>query len=145
MCAPPLLRMPVPVAFRLRNSAGAGDINLCEAQRLACMLPYRRFAAAISDDRARLGANADRYSVIVSDLHRPLVAGLPAHCEPDHWIGLRLGRAERGKHCAARLWFPANPPSAIVHIRGRQFNVSRPIAANFEALVVSEFRGKREI
>ena len=32
-------------------------------------------------DHARLGADVVRYSVIVSDLHRLLVAGLPAHCE----------------------------------------------------------------
>src|ERR1700686_5189180 len=45
------------------------------------VLPYRRFAAALTGDRARLGADVDRYSVIASDLHRLLVAGLPAHCE----------------------------------------------------------------
>ncbi len=32
-------------------------------------------------DRARLGVDVDRYSFIVSDLHRLLIAGLPAHCE----------------------------------------------------------------
>jgi hypothetical protein len=56
-------------------------MNLCEAQWLAYVLPCRRFAAALTDDRARLGADAVRYSLIVSDLHRLLVAGLPAHCE----------------------------------------------------------------
>ena len=45
------------------------------------MLPYRRFAAVLTDGHARLGADVDRYSVITSDLHRLLVAGLPAHCE----------------------------------------------------------------
>ena len=45
------------------------------------MLPYRRFAAALTGDCARLGADVVRYSFIVSDLHRLLVAGLPAHCE----------------------------------------------------------------
>jgi hypothetical protein len=53
-------------------------MNLYEAQWLAYALPYRRFAA---DCDARLGADMDRYSFIVSDLHRLLVAGLPAHCE----------------------------------------------------------------
>ena len=56
-------------------------MNLYGAQWLAYVLPYRRFAATLTDDRARLGANVDRYSFIVSDLHRLLVAGLPAHCE----------------------------------------------------------------
>jgi hypothetical protein len=66
----------VHVAFRLRNSVGAQDMNLCEAQRLAYALPCRRFAAALADDRARLRADAVRYSFIVSDLHRLLLAGL---------------------------------------------------------------------
>jgi hypothetical protein len=73
--------VPVRVAFRLRNGVGAQDMNLYEAQWLAYALPYRRFAAALTDCDARLGADMDRYSFIVSDLHRLLVAGLPAHCE----------------------------------------------------------------
>src|ERR1700746_1322576 len=56
-------------------------MNLCEAQWLAYALPCRRFAAALTDLHARLRADVDRYSFIVSDLHRLLVAGLPAHCE----------------------------------------------------------------
>src|SRR5262249_53558 len=47
-----------------------GDVLVC-----------RRFAVALTGDRARLGVDVDRYSFIVSDLHRLLVAGLPAHCE----------------------------------------------------------------
>jgi hypothetical protein len=73
--------VPVRIAFRLRNGVGAQDMNLYEAQWLAYALPYRRFAAALRDCDARLGADMDRYSFIVSDLHRLLVAGLPAHCE----------------------------------------------------------------
>jgi hypothetical protein len=46
---------------------------------LAYALPYRRFAAALADDDARLGADVDRYSFIATDLHRLLLAGLPAH------------------------------------------------------------------
>ena len=72
---------PVHVAFRLRNGVGTRDRNLCGAQWLAYVFPYRRFAAVLKDDRARLGADVNRYSVIVSDLHRLLLAGLPAHCE----------------------------------------------------------------
>ena len=72
---------PVRVAVRFRNGVGTQDMNLYEAQWLAYALPYRRFAAALTDDNERLGANVDRYSVIASDLHRLLVAGLPAHCE----------------------------------------------------------------
>jgi hypothetical protein len=69
--------VPVRIAFHLRNSVGTRDMNLCEAQWLAYVLPYRRFAAALTDCHARLGADVDRYSVITSDLHRLLVAGLP--------------------------------------------------------------------
>jgi hypothetical protein len=83
---------PVRVAFRFRNGVGTRDMNLCEAQWLAYVLPYRRFAVALTDDHARLGADVVRYAVIASDLHRLLVAGLPAHCENfwtlrDHVVG----------------------------------------------------------
>ncbi len=45
---------------------------------LAYAFPYRRFAVALADGRARLRVDADRYySFIVSDLHRILHAGLP--------------------------------------------------------------------
>src|SRR4051795_6419811 len=72
---------PIRVAFRIRNGVGTRDNNLCEAQWLACAFPYRRFAAVLTDDRARLGVDVVSYSFTVSDLHRLLVAGLPAHCE----------------------------------------------------------------
>jgi hypothetical protein len=73
--------VPVRIAFRLRNGVDAQGMNLYEAQWLAYALPYRRFAAVLTDCDARLGADMDRYSFIVSDLHRLLTAGLPAHCE----------------------------------------------------------------
>src|SRR3954462_306528 len=72
---------PIRVAFRIRNGVGTRDNNLCEAQWLACAFPYRRFAAVLTDDRGRLGVEVVSYSFTVSDLHRLLVAGLPAHCE----------------------------------------------------------------
>ena len=72
---------PTRVAFRIRNGVGTRDNNLYEAQWLACVLLYRRFAAALTGDCARLEADVVSYSFIVSDLHRLLVAGLPAHCE----------------------------------------------------------------
>ncbi|MFZ0056725.1 MAG: hypothetical protein WAL09_18230, partial [Pseudolabrys sp.] len=72
---------PIRVAFRIRNGVGTRDKNLYEAQWLACVLLYRRFAAALTGDCARLEADVVSYSFIVSDLHRLLVAGLPAHCE----------------------------------------------------------------
>jgi hypothetical protein len=72
---------PVRIAFHRRNSVDTRDMNLCEAQWLAYVLPYRRFADDLAVGNARLGADVDRYSLITSDLHRLLVAGLPAHCE----------------------------------------------------------------
>src|SRR5262249_45513865 len=64
-----------------RNGVSTRNMNLCGAQWLAYVLLCRRFAAAFAGDRARLGVDVDRYSFIVSDLHRLLIAGLPAHCE----------------------------------------------------------------
>jgi len=57
--------VPVRVAFRLRNGVGAQGMNLYEAQWLAYALPYRRFAAALTDCDARLGG---RYGSLL--LHR---------------------------------------------------------------------------
>jgi hypothetical protein len=39
------------------------------------VLPCRRFAGILADDDARLGADADRYSFTVVDLHHLLLAG----------------------------------------------------------------------
>src|SRR5205807_9650820 len=70
----------VRVAFRARNSVGTRGLAFA-AQWLAYALPYRRFVAVLTDANARLGADVDRYSFIVVDLHHPLLAGLPAHFE----------------------------------------------------------------
>jgi hypothetical protein len=51
------------------------------AQWLAYAFPYRCFVAALADANAWLGADVDRYSFIVVDLHHLLLAGLPAHFE----------------------------------------------------------------
>jgi hypothetical protein len=66
------------IAFRYLYSVGTQDIPIA-AQWLACALPCRRFTAALAASDARLGADAVRYSFIVSDFHRLLLAGLPAH------------------------------------------------------------------
>ena len=44
-------------------------------------LPYRRFVGVLTDANARLGADVDRYTFIVVDLHHLLLVGLPAHFE----------------------------------------------------------------
>ena len=43
--------------------------------------PLPTLRPALTGDCARLEADVVSYSFIVSDLHRLLVAGLPAHCE----------------------------------------------------------------
>ena len=63
------------------------------AQWLAYALPYRRFVDVLASGNARLGADVVRYAFIVSDFHRLLLAGLPAHFEsdmPSHAVSLEL-------------------------------------------------------
>lgn len=67
---------PARVAFRHEYGVGARDHYPFAARWLAYAIPYRRFAAALTDDSARLGADVDRYSFIATDLHRLLLAGL---------------------------------------------------------------------
>jgi hypothetical protein len=79
---------PKRVAFRARNSVGTRGLAFA-AQWLAYALPYRRFVGVLTDANARLGADVDRYSFIVVDLHHLLLAGLPAHFEsymPSHAV-----------------------------------------------------------
>jgi len=66
---------PVHVAFRPFNSVGTRDQESFAAQWLAYALPYRRFAGALAGTGARLGADADRYSLIAVDSHHLLLAG----------------------------------------------------------------------
>ena len=70
---------PDRVAFHPLNGVGTRDKNTIAAQWLAYTLSYRRFAPALAGSNARLGADADRYSFIVMDLHHLLLTGLPAH------------------------------------------------------------------
>jgi hypothetical protein len=51
---------PVRIAFRILEYVGIREINHFVAPWLAYMPPYRRFAAAFTDDHARLGANVVR-------------------------------------------------------------------------------------
>src|SRR5205823_715764 len=74
---------PKRIAFRARNGVSTRGLAFA-AQWLAYALPYRRFVAVLADANARLGADVDRYSFIVVDLHHLLLAGLPAHFESSH-------------------------------------------------------------
>src|SRR5262252_11253936 len=70
------------VAFHYTDSVGTRNQFSVAAQWLACTFPCRRFADILADACARLGADLGRYSFIAADLHRLLLAGLPAHpCE----------------------------------------------------------------
>ena len=72
---------PTHVAFRQRYGVGAqNDVDFA-AQWLAYALPYRRFADALTDNCARLGADVVCYTFIAVDLHPLLLAGLPAHAQ----------------------------------------------------------------
>jgi hypothetical protein len=66
---------PVHVAFRDFDHVGTRDYLAFAAQWLAYALPYRRFADILASANARLGADADRYSFTVVDLHLLLFAG----------------------------------------------------------------------
>jgi hypothetical protein len=68
---------PVRVAFRSVNGVGSGEMPFA-AQWLAYALPCRRFAHALANMYAWLGADVDRYSFIVVDFHHLLLTGLPA-------------------------------------------------------------------
>jgi len=70
---------PARFAFRQVNNVGTLIHNDFAAQWLAYTLPYRRFADILAEACARLGADVDRYSFTVMDLHHLLLAGLPAH------------------------------------------------------------------
>jgi len=71
--------VPIRVAFRVTYLVGTLRFITFAAQWLAYTLPCRRFADTLTDANARLGVNVDRYSFIATDLHRLLLAGLPAH------------------------------------------------------------------
>jgi hypothetical protein len=67
------------VVFGVRHTLNAPDGITIAARWLAYAHPYRRFAPALADRHARLGADVGRYSFITEDLHLLSPAGLPAH------------------------------------------------------------------
>ncbi len=60
------------------STASAPGFVPFAARWLAYALPCRRFAPALTDSDARLGADVGRYSFIAVDFHHILLAGLPA-------------------------------------------------------------------
>jgi hypothetical protein len=76
------------VAFRETYGVGTLRFITFAAQWLAYTLPCRRFADILADAAARLGADVGRYSFIATDLHRVLLAGLPAHKFLINWCAI---------------------------------------------------------
>jgi hypothetical protein len=68
-----------PCCFHDHYRVGTRD-SAFAAQWLSYALPYC-FAPTLTDDDARLGVDAGRYSFIATDLHRLLLASLPAHSD----------------------------------------------------------------
>lgn len=77
----------VHIAFGVGHTLGAPDGITIAARWLAYAHPYRRFAPALADRRARLGADVIRYSFIAEDFHPLSPAGLPAHARIIHRSG----------------------------------------------------------
>ena len=71
------------IAFRLGDAVGTRDNPSFAAQWPACTLPCRRFAVPLTRADARLGASVGRYTFTAEDFHLLLLAGLPAHYQPD--------------------------------------------------------------
>jgi hypothetical protein len=59
------------------GTVSASGMKAFAVQWLAYAFPCRRFADILADACARLGADVDRYSFTVRDLHPPLLAGFP--------------------------------------------------------------------
>jgi hypothetical protein len=57
------------------GTVSASGMKAFAVRWLAYALPCRRFADILADACARLGADADRYSFTVRDLHPLLLAG----------------------------------------------------------------------
>lgn len=97
----------VHIAFGVGHTLDAPDGITIAARWLAYAHPYRRFAPALADRRARLGADVDRYSFIAEDFHLLSPAGLPAHARIIHEAWRREapgGLSGRGRHRRRSLY-----------------------------------------
>ena len=69
------------VAFCGTENIGTPNLSYA-AQYLACAFPCERFASALADIHASLGAGAARYAFTVTDFHRLPPAGLSRRTRP---------------------------------------------------------------
>jgi hypothetical protein len=94
--------MPPSMLPSVILSTSAPGTNLVfAAQWLAYALPCRRFADTLTDARARLGADVDRYSFIVVDLHHLLFAGFDRRTRNQKFSERRATAARRSSVVAA--------------------------------------------
>ena len=121
---------PTRVAFRIRNGVGTRDKNLCEAQWLACVLLYRRFASALTGDCARLEADVVRSGRTEA---RSGLRMMPT--SPRSPLSFRTA----GFCTAGRLAFQTGPSQDIAHLKlapGMRWSVSG-LRPSFVRLVTS--------
>jgi len=71
-----------PILLAPTSQRAAPEIGDAMPECVQCATIGRhRAVCRLMHSPLHLGVDVDRYSFIVSDLHRLLVAGLPAHCE----------------------------------------------------------------
>ena len=89
----------LPSAFETESAPGNSDFV---ARWLACAPPYRRFVDVLTNANARLGADADRYSFTVVDLHLLLFAGFDRRTRSQRIFTKTIGseRARRATSAA---------------------------------------------
>ena len=113
-----MTRSPIlPSAFA---TASAPEINLFEAQWLACLFPDRRFADFLTEANARLGVDVICYTFIVVDLHHVLLASLLAHCEKS-WIPPTM-MARAAPHAAPTIVLTSQEITILDHLIGDNGN-----------------------
>jgi hypothetical protein len=128
---------PLHFAFRDYEHVGTRDFQAFAAQWLAYVLPYRCFADTLAGANARLGADADRYSFTVVDLHLLLFAGFDRRtknldlCTGRIALGLATGHADWVLTLGPRRWRAAAGP-ARTSPGGPQFRPRR-----FPALLIA--------
>ena len=95
---------PVRLAFRQENGVSTQKKADFAAQWLAYAIPCRRFADALADNCARLGADVVCYTFIAVDFHHLLLADLPAHSR----IDLPVQSERLMINCVHNGWYSKN-------------------------------------
>jgi hypothetical protein len=98
--------------------------------------PYRRFAAILAEDCARIGGDVGCYSFIAVDSHHILLAGLPAHSlalRPAHSRGHQFVTPSEGfRHFVSSMPAPVasgwseSPGGTCTHWKAPPFHGAHP-------------------